>query len=44
LSKEGSTKGDQLFLARPFVLGTRLILAFPVTTLALMLGLAAVAC
>jgi hypothetical protein len=44
LSKEGPTKGDQLFLARPFVLGTRLILAFPVTTLAVMLALAAGAC
>jgi uncharacterized protein len=44
LSKEGPTKGDQLFLARPFVLGTRLILAFPVTTLTIMLGLAVAAC
>ncbi|HEX3724997.1 MAG TPA: MMPL family transporter, partial [Pirellulales bacterium] len=35
---------DQLFLARPFVLITRLILAFPVTTIALALGLAGVAC
>ncbi len=43
MSKEGPSNGE-LFLARPFVLGTRLILAFPVTTLAIMLGLAGVAC
>src|SRR6476660_3067200 len=35
---------ETLFLARPFVLGTRLILAFPVTTIALALALAAGAC
>ena len=44
MSKEGPESGDALFLARPFVLGTRLVLAFPVTTLAIMLGLAAIAC
>ncbi len=43
MSKEGPKDGE-LFLARPFVLGTRLILAFPVTTLAIMLGLAGIAC
>jgi len=43
VSKDGSPSGE-LFLARPFVLGTRLILAFPITTLAIMLGLAAAAC
>ncbi len=37
-------QAEPLFLARPFVWGTRLILAFPVTTLAVSLGLAAVAC
>ncbi len=42
MSKDGSSS-DELFLARPFVLGTRLILAFPITTIAIMLGLAAVA-
>ena len=41
MSKEGPGSGNQLFLARPFVLGTRLILAFPVATLAIMLALAA---
>jgi hopanoid biosynthesis associated RND transporter like protein HpnN len=43
VSKEGSSDGE-LFLARPFVWGTRLILAFPVTTLAIMLGLTGIAC
>ncbi|MBX3436952.1 MAG: hypothetical protein KF861_05645, partial [Planctomycetaceae bacterium] len=43
MSKDGSP-GGELFLARPLVLGTRLILAFPITTLAIMLGLAAAAC
>jgi hypothetical protein len=33
-----------LFLARPFVLGTRLIIAFPVTTIAIALMVAAAAC
>lgn len=41
VSTEGPPSGDQLFLARPFVLGTRLVLAFPVATLTIMLGLAA---
>ncbi len=40
---EGPSKPDTLFLARPFVLGTRLILAYPVATIAISLGLAAVA-
>ncbi len=41
---EGPPSADQLFLARPFVLGTRLILAFPVATIAICLGLAVAAC
>ena len=41
---EGPSKADQLFLARPFVLGTRLILAYPIATIAIALGLAAFAC
>ncbi len=44
MSQDGPSSGDQLFLARPFVLLTRLIIAFPATTLALMLGLAVGAC
>jgi len=40
----GPSDADQLFLARPFVLGTRLILAYPVATIALCLGLGAAAC
>ena len=44
MSKEGPSSGDSLFLARPFVLGTRVILAYPVTTLAVMLALAGAAC
>ncbi|MEX0679616.1 MAG: MMPL family transporter [Pirellulales bacterium] len=44
MSKDGPPSGDQLFLARPFLLGTRLILTYPVTTLAIMLSLAAAAC
>ncbi len=40
-SKEHAT---QLFLARPFVLGTRLIIAYPVFTIAVSLALAAAAC
>ncbi len=43
MSKEGPSGGEELFLARPFVLATRLILAFPYTTLALVLGLSAAA-
>jgi hopanoid biosynthesis associated RND transporter like protein HpnN len=42
VSKEGPENGE-LFLARPFVLGTRLILAFPVTTVAIMIGLSVAA-
>lgn len=41
---DGPPRAEQLFLARPFVLGTRLILAFPVTTIAIALALAGVAC
>ena len=41
---DGSPRRDEPFLARPFVLGTRLILAFPVATLALALLLAGVSC
>ncbi|MBI3837834.1 MAG: MMPL family transporter [Planctomycetia bacterium] len=41
---EGQSSADQLFLARPFVFGTRLILAYPVATIAIALGLAAAAC
>ncbi|MGD9721019.1 MAG: MMPL family transporter [Pirellulales bacterium] len=41
---DGSRSPDQLFLARPFVWGTRLILAFPVATIALSLILAVGAC
>ncbi len=41
---EGPPRADQLFLARPFVWGTRLLLAFPVATIALALGLAGAAC
>ncbi len=37
-------QGGQLFLARPFVLGTRLIIAYPVFTIAVALALAGVAC
>jgi len=44
VSKEGPAGGEQLFLARPFVLLTRLIIAYPVTTIALMLGLAGIGC
>ena len=41
---EGPPNAEQLFLARPFVLGTRLILAFPVATIAIALALAMSAC
>jgi hypothetical protein len=41
---EGPSNDGQLFLARPFVIGTRLIMAYPVTTIAICLGLAAAAC
>jgi hopanoid biosynthesis associated RND transporter like protein HpnN len=41
---EGPQPGGQLFLARPFVLGTRLIMAFPIATIAIALALALVAC
>jgi hypothetical protein len=41
---EGPSKGDPLFLARPFVVGTRLIIAYPIATIAICLGLAAAAC
>src|SRR5262245_30040158 len=41
---DGHSKVQELFLARPFVLGTRLILAFPVATIVVSLVLAAVAC
>jgi uncharacterized protein len=41
---EGPPRAEQLFLARPFVLVTRLILAYPVTTIALALALAVAAC
>ena len=38
---EGQSSAETLFLARPFVAGTRLILAYPVATIAIALGLAA---
>ncbi|MEX2112580.1 MAG: MMPL family transporter [Pirellulales bacterium] len=41
---DGSPRRDEPFLARPFVLGTRLILAFPVATLAIALLLAGISC
>ena len=41
---EGPRQRDQPFLARPFVLGTRLILAFPVATIVLGLALAGASC
>jgi len=41
---EGRSSADQLFLARPFVLATRLIITFPMTTIALALGVAAISC
>lgn len=41
---EGRPSAEPLLLARPFVWGTRLILAFPVTTLAIALGAAAFCC
>ncbi|HEY2895482.1 MAG TPA: MMPL family transporter, partial [Pirellulales bacterium] len=41
---EGPSSADQLFLARPFVWMTRAVLAFPVTTIAICLALAGVAC
>jgi uncharacterized protein len=47
VSKEGPQApggAKTLFLARPFVLGTRLILAFPVATIALSLAIAGAAC
>ncbi|REK17922.1 MAG: hypothetical protein DWQ37_05220 [Planctomycetota bacterium] len=44
MSKEGPSSEETLFLARPFVLATRLVIAFPVTTLAVMLALALGAC
>jgi len=44
VSKDGHTNGEELFLARPFVLMTRLIIAFPMATLALMLGIAGAGC
>ncbi len=43
MSKDGQTPADHSFLARPFVWGTRLILAYPVATIALALGFALVA-
>src|SRR4026208_1879117 len=43
-SMEGPSKADSLFLARPFVLLTRLILAYPVATIAIALGFAVAAC
>src|SRR3954447_3196972 len=44
LGMEGPSTADQLFLARPFVWMTRAVLAFPVTTIAICLALAGVAC
>jgi len=41
---DGPRQREQPFLARPFVLGTRLILAYPVATIALALVLAGVCC
>ncbi len=41
---EGPSKADSLFLARPFVFFTRIILAYPVATIAIALGFAAVSC
>ena len=41
---DGPSSADQLFLARPFVLGTRLILAYPVATITVAIGLALAAC
>jgi hopanoid biosynthesis associated RND transporter like protein HpnN len=44
VSTDGPSSDQPLFLARPFVLLTRLIIAFPMATVALMLGLAVAAC
>jgi len=41
---EGRSSAEPLFLAQPFVWGTRLILAFPVATLAIAIGTAAFCC
>lgn len=41
---EGRPSAEPLLLAQPFVWATRLILAFPVTTLAIALGLAGFCC
>jgi uncharacterized protein len=43
MSKDGPTPADHSFLARPFAWGTRLILSYPVATIALALGVALVA-
>ena len=43
MSMDGQTPADHSFLARPFVWGTRLILAYPVATIALAIGFALVA-
>ena len=43
MSQDGQTPADHSFLARPFVWGTRLILAYPVATIALSIGFALVA-
>lgn len=43
MSKDGHPTSDESYLAIPFLLGTRLILAFPVATLAITTGLALVA-
>ena len=43
MSQDGQTPADHSFLARPFVWGTRLILAYPVATIAVSIGFALVA-
>src|SRR5260221_9134568 len=40
---DGASPADHSFLARPFVAGTRLIIAYPWATISLAVGLAAVA-
>lgn len=43
MSMDGQTPADHSFLARPFIWGTRLILAYPVATIALAIGFSLVA-
>src|SRR5262245_38952593 len=44
LSMEGPKRGETLWLAHPFVVGTRWIMAYPVTTIAVCLAVALGAC